>query len=202
MKKLLNITIVAMLAFTLSACGSTNVKSNTIVDAELTDRENEILSTTSNQSFVFDFNIESEYKEVTVWVEKYEFGKLVDEKIGYLTTEVMNNGSIIFTIIESNAIENQTLFNIGINSNGGTGSVRTSDIVSTKGTEGRSIVWGNISEQMDVTNEQMVLASIGFSWDEGSMVSFSSEFYRDIERRISELENHEVVYLLRSKFTK
>ncbi|OIJ20709.1 hypothetical protein BKP45_08690 [Anaerobacillus alkalidiazotrophicus] len=202
MKKLLIITIVTMLAFTLSACGNNNVKSNTIVDAELTDREKGILSTTSNQSFVFDFKIEREYKEVSVWIEKYEFGKLVDEKIGHLTTEVMNNGSIILTIIDLDVIENQTLFNIGINSNGGTGSVRTSDIVSTKGTAGRSIVWGNMSEEMDVTNEQMVLASIGYSWDEGSMVSFSSEFYRDIERRINELENHEVVYLLRSKFTK
>ncbi len=55
---------------------------------------------------------------------------------------------------------------------------------------------------MDITNEQMILASIGFSWDKGSMVSFSSEFYRDTERLISELENHEIVYLLRSKFTK
>lgn len=201
MKKLLNITIVTILAFTLSACGN-NVKSNTIVGAELTDREKGILSTTSNQSFVFDFNIEGEYKKVSVWVEKYEFGKLVDEQIGPLTTEVMNNGSIIFTIIETDTIENQTLFNIGIISNGIGGSMSTSNIVSTKGTEGRSIVWGNISEEMDVTNEQMVLASIGYSWDEGSMVSFSSEFYREIEHRNIELENHEVVYLLRSKFTK
>ena len=201
MKKLLNITLVTMLAFILSACGN-NVKLNTIVDAELTDRETGILSTTSNQSFVFDFNIEGEYKEVSVWIEKYEFGKLVDEPIAHLTSEILNNGSIIFTIIESNAIENQTLFNIGVNSNGGTGSIKTSDIVSIKGTEDRSIVWGNISGEMDVTNEQMVLASIGFSWDASSMVSFSSEFYRDNERRINELENHEVVYLLRSKFTK
>ncbi len=200
MKKLFTIIIVTLVAFTLSACGN-SLKSNTIVDADLTDREKAILSTTSNQSFVFDFNIEEKYKKISVWVEKYEFGKLVDEPIGPITTEILNNGSIIFTIIEEDAIETQNLFNIGIISNGTTGKMTTSTIVSTKGTGGRSIVWGKISEEMDITNEQMVLASIGYSWGEGPLVSFSTEFYKDIERRIIELENHEVVYLLRCKFT-
>lgn len=208
MKKTLMITLVTMLAFTLSACWNNNVKSNTIVNEELTVREEAILSTTSNHSFVFDFNIESEYKEVAVWIEKYEFGKLIEERMGYLTTEVMDNGygSVIFTIIESNEIENQTLFNIGISSNGVTdsvtGSTTISDVVSTKDTDGRSGVLGNIREEIEVTNEQMVLASIGFAWDESSMVSFSSGFYKDDERRISELENYEVAYLLKSKFIK
>ncbi len=202
MKKVFIIAIASILALTLSACENNSVKSNTIVHAELTDREIGILSTTSSQSFVFDFTIESEYKEASVWIDKYEFGKLVDERIGYLTTEIENNGSIIFTVTEPNASDNQTFFKIGINSNGNTGSSTIPDIVSTKGTDDRSSIWGNFSEEMDITNEQMILASIGFSWGEGSMISFSSESYRDAERLIGELENYEVVYLLRSKFTK
>lgn len=202
MRKTLFVVMVLMLALTLNACGNNNLKSNTIVNAELTDREIGILSTTSSQSFIFDFNIESEYKEVGVWIEKYEFGKLVEERIGYLTAEIENNGSIILAVIEPSTSENQAFFKIGVNSNGVTGSSTIADIVSTIGTENRSIIWGNFSEEMDVTNNQMILASIGFSWDEGSMVSFSADFYKDTEPRISELENHEVVYLLRSEFTK
>src|SRR5690625_572499 len=170
MRKTLFITIVLMLALTLSACANNNVKSNTIVNAELTDREIGILATTSSQSFVFDFNVESEYKEVGVWIEKYEFGKLVEERIGYITAEIGNNGSIILAVIEPNTNENQAFFKIGTNSNGVTGSSTIADIVSTKGTENRSIIWGNFSEEMDITNDQLILASIGFSWDDGSMV--------------------------------
>ncbi|MFN7253500.1 MAG: hypothetical protein ACK4M9_22405 [Anaerobacillus sp.] len=201
MKKLLNITIVTMLAFTLSACGN-NVKSNTIVNAELTDREKGILLTTSDHSFVFDFNIDSEYTEASVWFEKYEFGKLVDEQTGQLLTKIMNNGSIIFTITESEAVENQQLFNVGISSDDGTASVKISNIISTKSTDGMSSVWGSINEEMDITNENLVLASIRYSWGEGGMRSLSSEFYKDVEGQINEIENFEVVYLLRSKFMK
>ncbi|WP_017472366.1 hypothetical protein [Amphibacillus jilinensis] len=206
MKKLFNMTIVLMVVFIFSACSNdtnastnTNKNPNTIVDSELTDREEAILSTVSNQSFVFDFNIEDEYNEVSLWIEKYEFGELIDEQIGHFTTEVVKNGSIIFTSVESEAIQ---MFNIGVYSNGGTTSIITSDIVSTKGVEDRSTVWENNSEEIDVEDEEIVLASIGFSWDEDSMVSFSSEFYSDNERRIEELENYGVVYLLKSKFTK
>ncbi|QUW23614.1 hypothetical protein JSQ81_08980 [Sporosarcina sp. Marseille-Q4063] len=73
--------IVALLVFVLSACVTNNAKSNTISAVGLTERENAILSTTSDISFVFDFNTDSEYKEVSVWIEKYELGKLVDDKI-------------------------------------------------------------------------------------------------------------------------
>lgn len=202
MRKTLFIVIVLMLAFTLSACANNNVKSNTIVNAELTDREIGILSTTSSQSFIFDFNIESEYKEVGVWIEKYEFGKLVEERIGYITAEIENNGSIILAVVEPSTSENQAFFNIGINSNGVTGASTIPDIISTKGTDDRSSVWGNFSEEMDITNGQMILASIVFAWNKNPMASFSTDFYKETEPRISELENHEVVYLLRSEFIK
>lgn len=208
MKRLFIILIGAMLTFTLSACWNNDLKSNTIVNTELTVREKAILSTTSNQSFVFDFNIDDEYKEIAVWLEKYEFGKLIEERMGYVTTEVIDNGygSIIFTSIEPNDIDNQTFFKIGINSNRGTDSVTgattISDVVSTKGVDGRLSVQGNIIGEIDITNEQMVLASIGFSWDEDSIVSFSPDLYSDDERRSIGLENYEVAYLLKSTFLK
>lgn len=202
LKKSIIITLVTMLAFTLSACANNNTEANIIVRAELTDRENAILSTTSNQEFVFDFHIESEYKEAAVWIEKYEFGKLVDERIGYLTTEIENNGSIILTMDDLNASENQIFFNIGINSNGVTGSSTISEIISTKGRDSRSSLGGSITDKMEITNDAMVLASIVFAWDKSSMSSFPNEFYIDAERGNSELENHEVVYLLKSAFTK
>mgnify|MGYP003449052700 FL=1 len=47
---------------------------NTISVAALTDRENAILSSITDRSFVYAFNTAKEYKEVTVWIERYESG--------------------------------------------------------------------------------------------------------------------------------
>lgn len=51
MKKLFS--IVALSIFVLSACASNDSQSNTISIVELTERENAILSTTTDRSFVF-----------------------------------------------------------------------------------------------------------------------------------------------------
>lgn len=198
MKKLIFIMLVSLWTISLTACSG--VESNTIVEAELTDRENEILSTTSKLSFVFDFNIDNEYKEVSLWIEKYEFGELVDER-GGIGTEVMEEGSIIFTTNEPINNQNETLFTIGVISNEGTASGRTSDLVPVQGTEGRFTIVGNINEEMDITDEEIVLASIGFSWEE-SISSFSPDLYTNAEHRSTMLENYEVAYLLVTKFTK
>lgn len=209
MKKFSLLTMLILFAIALSACGDNNVneenlnRSNTIEAAELTNREKGILSTTSAQSFVFDFNIDHEYKEVSIWIEKYEFGKVVDEQIGYTTTEVSDNGSIFFTTSKSNPSLNQISFNMGIHSNGITGSSSSiPDIISDKSTEGMSTVWGNINEPMEITDGELVLGSICYAWGENSMSSLTSEFYKDIEGRIHEIESYEVVYLLKSKFMK
>lgn len=199
MKKII---IVVMLVSVLSACGNNNLKSNTIADAELTDREKEILLTTSDQSFVFDFQVDSDFKETSVWIEKYELGKLVNEQIGYISTEVTDNGSIIFTADKSNTTQNETFFNISINSKGNTGSTASSELVSDKGTEGLAIVWGSNNEDMDVTEGELALGSICYSFEGNGMSSLSSDFYKDAEGHINEIENYDVVYLLKSQFTK
>ncbi|OLS37127.1 hypothetical protein BTR22_10625 [Alkalihalophilus pseudofirmus] len=198
MKKL--ITTVLLAAFVLSACGNNDVPSNTIVNAELTEREKTILSATTDQTFIFDFTTGSEFNELDVWIEKYEFGKLVDEPIGHIRTEIEEKGSIFFTTNQSSVESNEAFFRLGISSNGSTGSSALSDIISNKDSEGMQTVWDTLNEEIDITNDELVLGSICYSWDEAGMSSLSSEFYHDVEGRMHEIEKYEVVYLLRSKF--
>ena len=53
----------------------------------MTEREEVILLSTADKSFVFDFNVDDNYKDVAVWVEKYELGKLVGE-VNHLSTRL------------------------------------------------------------------------------------------------------------------
>jgi len=198
MKKLF--TIVAVSVLLLGACANNSSKSNTISAAELSEREHAIITTTSEKSFVFDFNTGSDYKEVSVWVEKYESGKLVNEAISSLITEVEEKGSIIFATSNSGDSGKVLTFNIGISGNDGISSVvnfeETSDDL-----DAMASIWNNLEAKNTSIEGELLLANIGYSSD-GTMSSLSTDFYEDYEGNMKELEKYDVAYLLKAKFNK
>lgn len=193
-------TLVALLVLVLSACANNKSKSNTISAVELTKRENAILTTTSDKSFVFDFNIDSDYKEVSVWVEKYESGKLVNDAISSLITNVEANGSIIFATSNPDDSRKKQTFNIGISGNGGIGSVSNFETTSDD-LDAMASVWNNIEGKSNSIEGELLLANIGYSSDE-TMSSLSTDFYEDFEGNMNELEKYDVAYLLKAEFNK
>ncbi|GGM43582.1 hypothetical protein GCM10011351_31960 [Paraliobacillus quinghaiensis] len=201
MKRIFTILLLALLVFTLRACDNNNSKSNTISVVELTERENAILATTTDMSFVFDFNIDSEYKKASIWVEKYQSGKLVDDKINKITTEVVGNGSIIFATSKKGDSQKQLTFNIGISSNGNTGSISGSDAISN-GLDNMLSVGGNFQGGNTPIEGEVVLASICYSNSESGISSLTSDFYKDVDGHMNELELYNVVYLIKTEFMK
>ncbi|MFJ8235438.1 hypothetical protein ACIQ34_06755 [Ureibacillus sp. NPDC094379] len=201
MKRTLTILISALLLFILSACDDNN--SNTISVAELTDRENAILSSSSVGSFVFDFNIDKEYKEVTVWIEKYESGNLVEDKIGELTTQVEGDGSIIFTTSKTNYSQKQPTFNIAISSKEGVSFVSSISAFdqNSNSLDDMSSVMGPFPKENTFIEGEVVLGSICYSKD-GIMNSLTADFYQDVDGHINELEKYDVVYLFKADFIK
>jgi hypothetical protein len=131
MKRTLFTVFLSLVALSLGGCNDTDKKEqeNTISKAMLTEREQVILSATSDNAFVYDFNIDSEYKEANVWVEKYEFGKLVDDKVSFLSTTINNDGLIIFDISRVNEERNETFFNISISDNGNMSKVSSFETI-------------------------------------------------------------------------
>jgi len=193
-------TLVALLVFVLGACANNNSKSNTISAVELTEREHAIITTTSDKSFVFEFNTDSDYKEVSVWVEKYESGKLVNDAISSLITDVEENGSIIFATSNPDDSGKKQTFNIGISGNGGISFVSnfetTSDDLDAMGS-----VSNNLEGKNNSIEGVLLLANIGYSSD-GTMSSLTTDFYEDFEGHMNELEKYDVVYLLKAEFNK
>lgn len=198
MKRTITILISALLLFILSACDDNN--SNTISVAELTDRENAILSSSSAQSFVYDFKIDKEYKEVTVWIEKYESGNLVEDKIGELTTRVVGDGSIISTTSKTNSSQKQSTFNIAISSKEGVSSISAFD-QNSNSLDDMASVWGNFPGENIFIEGEVVLGSICYSND-GRMNSLTADFYQNVDGHFNELEKYDVVYLLKADFIK
>lgn len=199
--KRLSIILVALLVLLLSACQNDQSKSNVIFASELNDKENIILTTVSEQSFVFDYQIDTEYSEVIVWIEKYQSGELQDDKIGYISTEpAEDSGTIILSTSKPMSQEEQQTYYIGIGDEGKTAS--SSIVLDQKSnTDHFSMVSGQIVEEKALDDEkENVLATIAYSDNEYGVSSISSDFYEDPETHLDELKEYDEVYLFKAKF--
>lgn len=204
MKRILFFVVSTLLAVPLGACTNNNLNSeNTVSEVELTEREKAILSTTAEQSFIFDFNIDDTYKAVSVWVEKYEFGERVtNNKVNQISTQIKDEGTIIFTTSKMFNNTHQSLFNIGVSTKGTNGSTSKLETISEDVSGDYSSMWGsNLAKNTPISGE-MVLATIIHSKSGGGMSTLSSDFYKDVDGHIEEIKDYDVVYLLISKFKK
>ncbi|KAB8136227.1 hypothetical protein F9U64_10450 [Gracilibacillus oryzae] len=189
--------IFALLVFFTSGCAFN--EENTVSVVDLTEREEAILSTVSDHSFLFDFTADSEYKELTVWVDKYESGKLVEKKFSNMTIPIEQDGMVIYTTVNNN--DKSNLYNLAISSGGSTASSRGPDPTSA-GLEKMMSVWGTIPEKITFGEEEVVLASICYSDSETGVSSLPEEFYENVEGHKNELEDYDVAYLLKAEFKK
>ncbi|MCM3742164.1 hypothetical protein M3210_18175 [Oceanobacillus luteolus] len=201
MNRLCSKLLMALFLLFLCACNNGNSTENKISVAELTDRENAILSTTSDKSFVFDFELDDEYTKVSVWIEKYEAGELVDDQLMELTSQVNKDGSIIFSNPKDSTREEYLPFYIGIGNDGSVASISSYDN-HVQDLEEMASVWGSFPEEITFEQEELLLAGICYSDNENGISSLTTDFYQNPEGHISDLKDYNVVYLLKAKINK
>lgn len=198
MKRSGRMLFIVLLVGILSACGvnHNNTKKNQITVADRTEKENIILSTVANESFLFDF-VNTDYEEVTLWVEKYESGKLVDERVAGIGTDIGEAGTIVVAVGDLIEGEHEQVFYLGIGDANGGASGRFlfpkpgGEIVTT---------YGGLTKEKTLTEEEMVLMTVAFSDDEFGVSSISNDFYEDPIAHHNELEKHHTVYVLKAAF--
>jgi hypothetical protein len=199
MKKIYLSIILSLLSFSLVACKADDSKSeNNLSVPELTAREKAILENSSEHSFLIDFNVDDTYKEMSVWVEKYEFGELVEPEMGRMTTGIEKNGTIIFTTSKTDGDQKRSMFNVSIQNDYGTDTLTYPEAID----EMDSSVWGSAGKLKINSTNKLALASICYSSGNEGIRSLSTDFYGDMGGHMDELKEYDVVYLLRSEFTK
>lgn len=199
MKKIILSIILSLLSFSLVACKADDQKSENILSVpELTAREKAILENSSEHSFLIDFSVDDTYKEMSVWVEKYEFGKLVEPEMGRMTTGIEKNGTIIFTTSKTDDDQKRSMFNVSIQKDDGTDTVTYPEKIAKKDAS----VSGSPDKIVIKKDNKPVLASICYSSNQEGIRSLSTDFHGDTEGHMDELKEYDVVYLLRSEFTK
>lgn len=201
MKKILYTALMTMLVIVLGACNGN--KTNTISVADLTDREEDILSMITEQSFLFDYNVDDTYQEVTFWVEKYESGKLVEKINNEAGAPIHGSGSLIFAIAQDPEDKNLLTFLTGLkNEDAKDGDIIPSFSGSVTGKkELDKATWRTqvIQESVPIKGE-MTLASLCYTFDDNGITQSSTDFNEDPEKYMDELKEFDVAFLLKGEF--
>ena len=191
--------IIGLVTFILSGCINLDAQVDKIEVAELTERENAIISNFADEHLAFDYSVDEKYEEITVWIEKYEFGQLVDDKVGELSSSIHETGSIIFSSVEDHNERDQKTFALQILQENGTTSM-TNIIDSSFEYKDMMKVWGGLPESTVLDHEEMVIGTIGYSKGEFGISSFTNTFYEDFEAHQDQLKDYDVAYLLKISF--
>lgn len=183
----------------LGACAATDT--NKLIIPELSERETQILETAADKAFVFDYTADQNYKEISLWVEKYENGKRTEDPINEFTTQLpgeTTHGSIILTI--SQTLDQQLLFSASIHSVDGTARINNQATIDSL--DQMVTIWGANPQQSLPLSNDMLLAGVIYTVAEAgeSTSTLSADFYEQEAGYLDELKAYDVVYLLRVSF--
>lgn len=196
---------ILIIILTLVACDykPDSTSENTISVIEPTEREKAILTTTANKSFVYDFSVDQDYKNVHIWVERYEFGKLISKESNGITIGLdERNGTIIFSTNSVVGNEDQMLFRIGVHSDGSTAVGEFLETMPRDHEKNLVSGWGsNVSGDVPVTPE-MIVGNIIYKSGDGQLTSLDNVVESDQKIVEEKLKEYDIAYLLRVNFTK
>lgn len=169
------VSMLLVLTSLISACssGGTFGQSNTIAEADLSVREKDIILTTSERSFVYDFTLGSEYKEAAIWVEKYEFGELADPSASRMSTQVDRSGYVIFSVSDTYVNSREKAIKMGVFGESGGGAGTSIDTVAGEEWETEMSTWESlVTDEIYFTEDEIILASLSISMNGDNMQSY------------------------------
>ena len=196
--------LIALLIMILLACQNDPPKNTnqkvTLTGTDLSEREIAILSLFSDEYTILDFNQGGAYKEISLSIEKYKSGDLVEEYSSLLIAEIDQSGSIMFAKSRGDEEGNQSIIYVGIGDQ--TGSYTSEFEVDPLEVNQMSSVWGYTEDTTVPNNGKVTLASLCYTSNNDRIDTLRSDFYKDPEGHIDELEQFDVVYLLKAEFSK
>lgn len=182
----------------LSACGNQEEETNTIAADDLSENEKTLLHATAGHIlFIYNLSLGSE-GVLDVWVEKYEYGELIEEQIGFVEATVGKKGQILVALIEipqsKQMIVRVSIINeAGYESNAGI--VTLPDI----GTFGYGTL---ISGEGTALKKDMAIGQLIYAGESNFFKTSQENLGNSPAAIIKELKDRPEVYLVRSSFKK
>ena len=189
----------SVLLLLLSACSNREADdNNTIAAAELSEREKTLLhATAGNILFIYNLSLESQ-GVLDVWVEKYEYGELIEEKIGNVGAAVNENGQILVALIEVPQSK-ETIVRIAIINDTGYESNEGLIALPDIGAYGYGTL---ISSEGTTLKKDMAIGQLIYSGESNFFKTSMENLGNNPVTIIKELKDRPEVYLIRSSFKK
>lgn len=189
-----------LLVTVLVACNQEDVeetRKNTIENAQMDAREENLLRAAGGETmFIYDVSVDEQGGKLEVWLEKYEYGQLMDEIISSLGTEMFGNGQILVSIQEIPEMS-KGIVTIAVTDESGSSSVK--NVMEIPGMSSR-VTSPFIKETTPLT-EDMAIGQIIYSEENPISVKSSwGDLVNDPSSIANELKEHPVVYLMRCSF--
>ena len=202
MRKIIGVLLLVLSVISLVSCGfsSNDLPKNIIMPSPLSEEQQEVINLFSipntRELLVYDFIAEEGYEKISVWVESYKNGILVELPSGLVShssTGELQKGRLAVTI---NQDENTFTYTLSMSNNGFMTS-HTGTIEITESGLNRS--YGSITDSVDIEDgKEIILYSSLFSRD-SSFVAYDKQQYLYDQDFIG---NYPFVQLLKVKFTK
>ncbi len=188
--------MVAMITFCfLIAC--TDNEQNSIEPSQLTNREQLIINALSDNVSVFDYQLTEDYQEIELWVDRYENGELVEERMNVLSSHIENReGSILFSMSELAYTPTGAMAMID---EGSSGSVTFE--LTGEGEREDYLISQNTFPQ-ETWNEQAVFAVLAYVDQEGAVSGINQSFFTEPDQHIGVLQGYQEAYVFRGKLIK
>ena len=191
------LVLYTLLLFLLVACSNREAEeNNTIATANLSEREKTLLhATASNILFIYNVSLKSR-GILNVWVEKYEYGELVQEHISSVEAAVSETGQIVVALIGVPQTK-QTIVRVAVINDTGyeanEGVITLPDI----GAFGYGTL---ISSEGTTLNKDMAIGQLIYSGESNFFKTSQDNVGNNPVAIIKKLKDQPEVYLIRSAF--
>ncbi|UOQ86884.1 hypothetical protein [Gracilibacillus salinarum] len=171
---------------------------NYIAQAELTDRELNILDNTADKYFIFDFFIGEDYDEVELKMEKFSFGTLQEELVDHSIIPIEKDGMIVFST--SKTRRDDPIFNITAHSQDKIGGATTFQTFDEELSSMSSRWDSNPLLEQQFKDEGILLSICYTSTDPTMGERLPDKFYKKSQINIDLIKEFDVVFILKYKF--
>lgn len=189
-----------LLATLLASCNKEDIEKtheNTIKDAQLDAREENLLKAAVGDTlFTYDVSVDEHGGQLEIWLEKYEYGQLSEEKIGGIGSGVFEDSQILATV-QQIPDTSKALLKFAVVDESGYSSVES--VLELPGNQayGHSSLLGEVTQLTgDMAIGQVIYSGegpLGIKSNWGDLVN-------DPAALASELKGYPVVYLVRCSF--
>lgn len=197
MKKLLIVSALCS-AVLLTACSSRPV--NELAEAELSEREQLLLSTAADWSFAFDYTADDSFTAATIQIEKYENGKKTDTPVSDLTVPLQNESAEGTVIAAVSLLDDQLLFFTNMStSDSGIRNMSRDELASLSNMA--VLTSTNTAESLPLSGDMLLGAVLFTATEAGTPVSsLSIDFYEQQDGYLKELEEYDIAYIIHASF--